>query len=113
MSKSPKIVDQVERLNHPEGTSATITCSIGSGELDGLTFEWLRDDKKIVASSKFRILTVSDNFNSMLRVNDLKPEDSALYSCVAKNAYGQDRIDVRLAVKGEHRPRGAGEHRRH
>lgn len=30
----------------------------------------------------------------------MKPEDSASYSCIAKNRFGQDRISTRLVVKG-------------
>lgn len=101
VSKAPKLVNQVDRLNHPEGTNASLVCSIGSGEIEGLTFEWLRDDKKISPSSKMRISVLPDNFNSILRVIDLKPEDSGLYSCVARNSYGQDKITTKLFVKGE------------
>lgn len=76
-------------------------CSIGSGELDGLTYEWLRDDKRIVQSSKVRISIAPENFNSILRVIDLKTDDSGTYSCVARNPFGQDRISIKLFVKGE------------
>lgn len=101
VSRSPKIVEQMDKLNHPEGTNATLVCSVGSGELDELKYEWLKDDKKIVASNKLRISIAPDNFNSMLRIMDLKPEDSALYTCIAKNLFGQDKISTRLIVKGK------------
>lgn len=101
VSKSPKIVGFVDRLNHPEGTNATFTCSIGSGDLNGLTFEWSKDGQKIVPTSKLRISVASENFNSILRVIDLKSNDSGTYSCSAQNQYGQDRINTRLFVKGK------------
>lgn len=75
-------------------------CSIGSGDLDGLTYEWLKDDKRVVPSARYRISIAPENFNSILRVIDLRPEDSATYSCVARNAFGQDKISIKLLVKG-------------
>jgi len=92
----------VDRLNHPEGTSATFTCSIGSGELSDLKFEWFKDDQKIVSSNaKYKITILPENYNSILRIADLKPQDSATYSCLAKNPYGQDKISTQLFVKGK------------
>lgn len=101
VSKSPKIVEQMDKLNHPEGTNATLMCSIGSGELDELKYEWLKDDKRIVPSNRVKISIAQDNFNSILRIMDLKTDDSALYTCVAKNPFGQDKISTKLFVKGE------------
>ena len=97
----PKIVDQVERINHPEGTNATFTCTIGSGELAGLKFEWFKDERRVAASSRHRISVAPENFNSILRVIDLRPDDAGLYSCVARNAFGQDKISIKLMVKGK------------
>lgn len=103
-SNEPRIVEQVERLNHQEGTNATFTCSIGSGDLSSLTFDWFKDEKRLIFAridaSKFRIMTQPDNFQSLLRVIDLNQNDSGVYSCVAKNKYGQDKISTKLTVKG-------------
>lgn len=101
VSRAPKILDQSEKLNYPEGTNATFMCSIGSGELDGLTYEWLKDEKRLVPSARHRISIAPENFNSILRVIDLEPDDSGAYSCVARNSFGKDRITIRLQVKGE------------
>ena len=101
VSKAPRILDQSERLNYPEGTNATLMCSIGSGELDGLTYEWLKDDKRLAPSLRYRVSIAPENFNSILRVIDLRPDDSGTYSCVARNSFGKDRISIKLQVKGE------------
>ena len=93
-------MDFFDRLNHPEGTNATITCAIGSGELNGLSYQWFKDGKKIESSNRMRISVPQENFNSILRVIDLKPEDSATYTCLAKNEHGQDRMLTKLFVKG-------------
>jgi hypothetical protein len=76
-------------------------CSIGYGELDDLVYEWFKNDQKIVPSQRYRISIAPDNFNSILRVLDLKPEDSGTYSCVARNAFGKDKISIKLFIKGK------------
>lgn len=104
VTKAPRIVDQVERLNHEEGTNATFMCYVASGELDELTYEWYKDDKRIQVNKNMdnvRIAVPQDNYQSVLRIINLKPSDSAVYSCVAKNNYGQDKISIQLFVKGE------------
>lgn len=105
MSQAPKIVDLVDRINHPEGTNATFTCSVGSGDLNGLTYEWKKDGVALVVSGagskKVRVMTVPENFQSTLRVTDLRPSDEGVYSCLARNNYGQDQINIRLNVKGK------------
>lgn len=103
VSNAPKIVDPVERLNHPEGTNATFTCSIGSGDLTGLIYEWRKDDSVIGTGNtkKIRIMTSPENYQSVLRVLDLKPTDSGVYSCLARNKFGQDKVSTKLFVKGK------------
>lgn len=102
MSDAPKLVSLVEELNNPEDTNATITCSVGSGDLRSLSFEWFKDKERIYGgANKIRIDIPPDNYQSALRIFDLKPADSAVYSCVAKNRFGQDKISTKLNVKGE------------
>lgn len=103
VSKAPKIVDPVERLNHPEETNATFTCSIGSGDLNGLVYEWKKDDITVNQATnprKLKITTLPENYQSILRVIDLEPSDAGTYTCIARNKYGQDRVSTRLFVKG-------------
>ena len=104
VSKEPRIVVPFDRLNHDEGTNATFTCSIGSGELRGLTYEWKKDDIVVTSltnPSKLRIRIDPENYQSVLRVIDLQSSDAGLYSCTAKNSYGQDKVSTRLSVKGK------------
>lgn len=102
-SKEPKLIDVIDRLNHVEDTNATISCSLASGDLNGIAYEWFKDDRRISPSSnqgKFSIFQPM-NFQSILRVVDLKPSDSGVYSCLAKNPYGQSKIAIKLHVKGK------------
>lgn len=78
-----------------------LTCSLGSGQLEGLAFEWFKDNNRIVPSAKFRLKNDPDNLISLLRVIDLKPSDAGLYQCVARNNHGEDKITTKLNVKGE------------
>lgn len=105
VSKAPKIVDAIDRLNYPEDSNATITCTIASGELESLNFEWIRgDSQRISTNSRDARLKVSvwpDNFQSILRLFNLKKEDEGHYTCLAKNRFGSDKLVTKLTVKGE------------
>jgi len=101
VSKAPKIVDLIEKLNNQEGSNATIFCALGSGDLEGLSYEWFRDDKKVFPSNKIKILTSNDGSDSKLRIIDLKPNDSGSYSCLVRNRFGQDKMATKLSVKGK------------
>lgn len=104
VSNAPEIVDPVDRLNHPEGTNATFTCSIGSGDLNGLIYEWRKNDQLISLapkSKKVQIIAPPENFQSILRVINLEPNDAGLYSCTARNKFGQDKVTTQLNVKGK------------
>lgn len=72
-----------------------------AGELESSTLEWFKDDMRIPALAKYKITAIPDNGVSILRVADLEMEDSGDYSCIAKNPFGQDRISIKLSVKGE------------
>lgn len=70
-----------------------------------MSYEWRKDDLIVggdsSANKKIRIVTAPDNFQSTLRVIDLKPSDAGVYSCLAKNKHGQDRVYTQLNVKGK------------
>lgn len=103
VSDAPKLVGLLDELNNPEGTNATITCSIGSGNLHGLSYEWFKNDERLIdgGRGKVRIDTAPDNYISVLRLFNLEANDAGSYTCVAKNRFGQDKISTRLNVKGE------------
>lgn len=98
----PKLVELVEELNSPEDTNATITCSIGSGELESLKYTWFKDEKVQLypIANKIRIDVPPDNYQSVLRIFHLKPADSGLYSCLATNKFGRSKISTKLNVNG-------------
>lgn len=102
----PKIVDLIDRLNYPEGTNATITCSIASGELQDLKYDWFRDKQRIsdgsaILQDRMELSILKDNFQSILRIFDLKPEDEGTYTCVARNRFGQHKMSTQILVKGK------------
>lgn len=105
VSKAPKIVDAIDRLNYPEGSNATITCTIASGELESLNFEWFRGDSQRINTNprdlRFKISTWPDNFQSILRIFNLKKDDEGYYTCQAKNRFGIDKLVTKLSVKGK------------
>lgn len=94
----------VEKASHPEGTNATLTCSIGSGDLSSLVYEWRKNDSPINLDSnprKWRLTILPENYQSILRIIDLVPDDAGVYSCIARNKFGQDRTSTKIDVKGE------------
>ncbi|RYE93324.1 MAG: hypothetical protein EOO77_45640, partial [Oxalobacteraceae bacterium] len=71
--------------------------------MQGLAYEWYKDDERLLEGNsrtarKIRIEAPSDNYMSTLRVFNLEPSDAGLYSCVAKNRFGQDKISTKLNV---------------
>lgn len=96
-------MELVEELNNPEDTNATIACSLGSGELQGLTYDWFKDDQHLLPTSgKIRIDIPNDNYQSVLRIFNLKQIDSGLYSCIARNRFGESKISTKLNVNGKY-----------
>lgn len=105
-SQVPKIVDLIDRLNYPDGSNATITCTIASGDLEDLKYDWYRDKQRITDGSallqnRMEISVLRDNFQSILRIFNLEPEDEGLYTCVARNRFGQNKMSTQLQVKGK------------
>lgn len=104
VSDAPKLVVLVDELNNPEETNATISCSLGSGKLQGLTYEWYRNKERLQSvPNKIIIDTARENYQSVLRILNLSSVDGGLYSCIAKNRFGQDKISTRLNVNGSYR----------
>ena len=102
VSDAPKLIGLLDELSHPEETNATITCSVGSGDLSSLTYEWFKDEQRLFnLADKIRIEQPADNYQSALRIFNLTQQDSALYTCVASNRFGQDKIATKLVVKGK------------
>lgn len=104
VSKAPKIVNAIDALNYPEDSNATITCTIASGELESLNFEWIRGDSQRISVNsrdpRFKVSVWPDNFQSILRIFNLRKEDEGYYTCQAKNRFGVDKLVTKLTVKG-------------
>lgn len=113
---APKLTSATsDKISLGEGANATFTCTVASGDLAGLSYEWLRDDKTRIGhnqqqqqhqqqypnkQNKYRLSIGSDNFQSALRVIGLDQSDSGSYSCIARNQFGQDKVTTWLSVKG-------------
>lgn len=102
VSDAPKLVVLVDELNNPEGSNATISCSLGSGKLDGLSYDWFKNKERLYNDNyKIKIDTAVEKYQSVLRVLNLTSQDEGLYSCLAKNRFGQDKISTKLNVNGK------------
>ncbi|XP_064646394.1 muscle M-line assembly protein unc-89-like isoform X2 [Lineus longissimus] len=81
------------------GGEARIDCSvIAYPEADII---WLKNGKEVLAKDRYKFLFVDDDTYSLV-IQDSQPEDTGLYTCIARNKHGECKADVKLTVS-EHR----------
>ena len=81
-----------------QNISYVLQCNVLSGSIP-IFFEWTKDKtNKLSESSNVKI----DNFEkiSILNFNELQRENSGLYTCTAKNAFGSDSTSTQLNIDG-------------
>lgn len=100
--QAPQLVALHKEQTFKEGLTATLICSISSGDAQGLSFEWFKDGKRVNFESinRIRLISNPNNEDSKLRILNLTEGDEGIYSCVARNEFGKDQVSTRLNVKG-------------
>ena len=80
-------------------------CSVTDGDLP-IHLSWYRDDRLLMSGSDgsaangdVSIMEIGD-YESVLRIDDLRPEHNANYTCVAENFAGKAQHSLTLKVKG-------------
>ena len=77
--------------------SFVISCITLSGSKP-IVFEWTRNGQSLVDSSLVKL--ENSESSSLLTFASIRPDDSGLYTCTAKNVFGSDSSSTRLFVKG-------------
>ena len=79
------------------GAKTTLLCTVSSGT-EPLQFHWSKDGKSVPAN----LITnhVGASFSSLV-INSVKTEDRGRYSCLVKNAFGEDSKSADLIVTGQ------------
>jgi hypothetical protein len=68
--------------------------------LSVLVFARLKDGRKVVPTDRYELQNFHDDIFSLL-IKDVKTEDSGLYTCLAKNEYGEAKTEALLNVLGK------------
>lgn len=80
------------------GQKIKISCALTSGSIP-ITFYWYKNDQQLVSGKQIQIKSLEED-NSVLVINQIRPQDSGEYKCIAKNRIGSDQINVKVTVQG-------------
>ena len=95
------------------GQRVSMLCSVTDGDLP-IHLNWFRDDRLLIpgtggsAANGDVSITEIGNYESVLRIDDLRPEHNANYTCVAENFAGRAQHSLTLRVKGTSSSPGSG-----
>ena len=82
------------------GQRVSMLCSVVDGDLPMNLF-WFRDEVRLNAGlSEGILVTELGSFESVLRIDNLRPEHNANFTCVAENLAGRAQHSQVLRVKG-------------
>merc|ERR1719391_392538 len=99
VTSAPRFVSALKGTNVIlEGQKAHFECRIEPQNDTNLKVAWFFNGQVLSASS--RIQTFHDFGYVALDINDVKQEDSGVYTLVATNVLGTERADVELRVEG-------------
>lgn len=99
----PKLLPILKDQSFQEGSTATLQCTVTSGNTKGLIYEWFIDSTFVsnLPENKIKIITDSNNEDSRLKIFNVSQTDVGTYTCVAKNGFGQDKVSTKLGVIGK------------
>ena len=83
------------------GQRVSMLCSVTDGDLP-LTLKWYRHDQLLLPEAAASGISITEigHYESVLRIDNLRPEHNANFTCVAKNFAGVAQHSQTLRVKG-------------
>ncbi|KAJ8247871.1 hypothetical protein GJAV_G00251520 [Gymnothorax javanicus] len=93
----PSLVEWPESLTRPRAGTARFVCQAEGVPLPHIT--WLKNGEEVHSNGRIKM------YNSKLVINQIIPEDDAIYQCLAENVQGSVLSTARLiVVMSEDRP---------
>lgn len=92
----PQIVRHMQPQTAASGRSVRFVVQVSG--IPQPQVSWYKDSQALSTSSKYKFLHDKEEHTLMLL--DVSPEDAAVYSCEAKNDYGEDTSSAPLTVEG-------------
>ncbi len=95
------------------GQRVSMLCSVVDGDLP-LTLSWFRDGRLLRPGLQGGVSVAQiGNFESVLRIDNLRPEHNANFTCRAENQAGEAAHSQALRVKGQSKSRIFVQHQQH
>ncbi|KAM8972260.1 protogenin [Pelodytes ibericus] len=93
----PSLIERPESLTRPRAGTARFVCQVQGVPTPKIS--WLKNGRKIHSNGRIKM------YNSKLVINQIIPEDDAMYQCMAENSRGSVLSRARLIViMSEDRP---------
>ncbi|RWS11618.1 hemicentin-1-like protein [Dinothrombium tinctorium] len=96
VSVPPKLIPFPFMEPFEQGSSFRFLCTTQKGS-SPIHFRWLKNDKQLLKSDN--ILIEDTGKDSLIHIKQLKQEDTANYTCIASNSFGEDKQTLLLLVK--------------
>ena len=93
---APEVIEPLQTLRAKDGRPATLVCRISGTPTPDLA--WFRQSTPIPATEEFKM--EYDGDIAVLTIEEVYPEDSGKYTCVAKNEAGTASTSAELLVEG-------------
>jgi hypothetical protein len=82
-----------------EGSSFRIFCSTSAGDKP-LFFQWTKNSQILSNDPKVGYKIDNSDDHSLFSIKNIERSDSGNYSCIVRNAFGEDFQSTLLIVKG-------------
>lgn len=102
MPEPPRIVRHMQPQAAAAGRAIRFAVQVSGVPLPQVS--WYKDSQALSTSLKYKFL--HDEQEHTLLLLDVSPEDAGVYSCEAKNDYGEDTSSAPLTVEGTSTRRG-------
>lgn len=80
------------------GDNTEILCTIKRGS-QPVDFQWLHNGRQVQSHHKYKIS--SSQTSSHLYIGQIEPEDIGNFTCIIRNAYGEDSKTESVYMEGE------------